>query len=102
MSVLLVPRVVLSSTVSVVNLPVFGAVLPMVGGLDKSNVPPRVIVPELVIGPPVKVKPLTVPAVAIEVTVPVVGVAHDGTPDAKVKTWPLDPAAKNVVVLAAD
>ena len=88
--------------VTVVPAIVFGAVLPMVGGLDRSNVPPRVIVPVLVIGPPVKVKPFTVPAVAIEVTVPVVGVAHDGTPDAKVNTWPLDPAAKNVVVLAAD
>jgi hypothetical protein len=65
---------------------VFAVVLPMVGGLDRSNVPPNVIVPEPVIGPPVRVKPLTVPAVATEVTVPVVGVAHDGTPLARVKT----------------
>jgi hypothetical protein len=85
-SVLLVPKVELSSTVSVVNLPVLGVVLPMVGGLDRSNVPPNVIVPEPVIGPPVRVKPLTVPAVPTEVTVPVVGVAHEGTPDARVKT----------------
>ena len=32
--------------------------------------PPKVIVPEVVIVPPVKVIPDTVPAVAIEVTVP--------------------------------
>jgi hypothetical protein len=76
----------LSSTVKVVNLPVFGVVLPIVGGADKSKVPPKVIVPEVVIGPPVKVKPLTVPAVPTDVTVPVVGVTHEGTPEAKVKT----------------
>ena len=35
-----------------------------------ANVPPRVIVPEVVMVPPVSVKPLTVPAVATEVTVP--------------------------------
>ncbi len=32
--------------------------------------PPSVIVPDEVIGPPVRVNPLTVPAVATEVTVP--------------------------------
>ena len=76
--------------------------LPIVGGADKSNVPPKVIVPVLVIGPPVSVIPFTVPAVAIEVTVPVVGVAQDGTPEANVRTCPLLPAAKNTVVLRAD
>lgn len=85
-SALLVPKVELSSTVSVVNLPVFGAVLPIVGGEDKSKVPPKVIVPELVIGPPVKVKPLTVPAVPTEVTPVAAAFAQDGTPDARVKT----------------
>ena len=37
-----------------------------------ASVPPRVIVPVVVIGPPVSVSPLTVPAVATDVTVPVV------------------------------
>ena len=35
-----------------------------------ANVPPKVIVPVVVIGPPVKVKPFTDPAVATLVTVP--------------------------------
>jgi hypothetical protein len=70
----------------VVPLTVLAVVPPIAGGADKSNVPPKVIVPEVVIGPPVKVKPLTVPAVPTDVTVPVVGVAHEGTPEAKVKT----------------
>ena len=83
---MLVPKVELSSTVRVVNLPVFGVVLPIVGGADKSKVPPKVTVPEPVIGPPVKVNPFTVPAVPTEVTVPVVGVDQDGTPEARVRT----------------
>ena len=74
--------------------------MPIVGGADKSKVPPKVTVPEPVIGPPVRVNPLTVPAVATEVTVPVVGVAYVGTPPAMVSTWPLEPAAKNTVVPA--
>ena len=41
-----------------------------VAKLTLLRVPPKVIVPELVIGPPVRVMPLTVPAVATEVTVP--------------------------------
>jgi hypothetical protein len=65
---------------------VFAAVFPIVGGEDRSNVPPKVMVPEPVIGPPVNVNPFTVPAVPTLVTVPVVGVAHDGTPEAKVNT----------------
>ena len=64
----------------------FAVVFPIVGGEDRSSVPPKVTVPEPVIGPPVKVNPFTVPAVPTLVTVPVVGVAHDGTPEAKVKT----------------
>ena len=35
-----------------------------------ARVPPNVIVPVVVIGPPVKVKPFTLPAVATLVTVP--------------------------------
>ena len=35
-----------------------------------ASVPPSVIVPVVVIGPPVSVMPLTVPEVATEVTVP--------------------------------
>jgi hypothetical protein len=84
-SALLLPSVVLSLTVSVVNRPVFGVVLPMVGGLDKSKAPPKVKLPE-VVTVPVRVNPLTVPVPLTDVTVPVVGVAQDGTPAAKVKT----------------
>jgi len=54
----------------VVNAPVLAAVEPIAGGLERSNVPPRVIVPVVVIGPPVSVIPLTVPAVATLVTEP--------------------------------
>jgi hypothetical protein len=74
--------------VTVVPLTVLAVVPPIAGGLDRSNVPPKVIVPELVIGPPVRVKPFTVPAVPTDVTVPdpADGVAHVGTPDARVKT----------------
>jgi hypothetical protein len=56
--------------VTVVNLPVLAAVPPIAGGLDRSNVPPSVTVPVVVIGPPVKVMPFIVPAVATEVTEP--------------------------------
>ena len=62
---------VLPEAFNVVNEPVFADVLPIVGGLDKSKVPPNVTVPVLVIGPPVSVIPLTVPFVATEVTTPV-------------------------------
>jgi hypothetical protein len=55
---------------NVVNAPVDAAVEPMAGGLERSNVPPRVTVPEDVIGPPVNVMPFTVPDVATDVTVP--------------------------------
>jgi hypothetical protein len=56
--------------VTVVNLPVLAVVPPIAGGLDKSNVPPRVTVPVEVIGPPVRVIPFTDPDVPTEVTVP--------------------------------
>ena len=56
----------------VVNAPVEGVVEPIAGGLERSNVPPKVTVPDPVIGPPIKVNPLTVPVVPTEVTVPVV------------------------------
>jgi len=100
-SVLLLPKVVLSFTVKVENVPVFGVVLPMAGGADKSNVPPRVRCP-LEVTVPLKLIPETVPVPPTDVTVPVVGVAQDGTPEAKVRTWPLVPAAKNIVVFKAD
>ena len=87
--------------VNVVNAPVFGVVLPIVGGLDKSNVPPSVIVPVVVIGPPVNVIPLTVPAVAIEVTVPTALLIQTGKPAANASIWPSVPLASIAVVLAA-
>jgi len=70
-SLLLLPSVVLSSTVSVVNLPVFGVVLPMVGGLDRSYVPPKVRLPEDVTVPDREI-PETVPVPLTLVTVPTV------------------------------
>ena len=65
------------------------------------KVPPSTKLP-LEVTVPVKVIPLTVPLPLTLVTVPVVGVTHDGTPEAKVRTWPFEPAAKNVVVFTAD
>ena len=53
----------------VVKAPVFAAVLPIAGGLDRSNVPPKVKLPD-VVTVPVKVKPLTVPVPLTDVTVP--------------------------------
>ncbi len=58
-------------------------------------------VPEDVMGEPLtEIKP-PVKLCATEVTVPVVGVDQDGTPDAKVKTWPFEPAASIAVAPAA-
>ena len=74
-----------------------GVAPPITGGLDKSSVPPSVIVPLVVIGPPVNVIPLTVPLVAMLVIVPVVGVDQEGRPEAKVSTCPFEPAANNEV-----
>jgi hypothetical protein len=48
-------------------------------------VPPNVKLPELVTVP-LREIPETVPVPLTDVTVPVVGVAHEGTPEAKVKT----------------
>ena len=73
-SALLLPRVVLSSTVKVVNAPVFGVVLPIVGGAERSKVPPKVRLPLLVTVPEWEM-PETVPVPVTLVTVPVVGVA---------------------------
>ena len=61
-------KVAVPVLIRVVNLPVEAVVAPIAGGLDRSNVPPRVIVPEDVIGPPVSVIPFTVPVVATLVT----------------------------------
>jgi hypothetical protein len=71
--------------VMVVPVIVLAVVPPMAGGADKSSVPPRVKLPVLVTVPD-KLMPETVPVPLTEVTVPVVGVAHDGMPLAKVKT----------------
>lgn len=79
---------------------VFGAVPPIAGGLDKSKAPPRVKLPVLVTVP-LNEMPETVPVPLTDVTVPVVGVAHDGMPAAKVKTWPFEPAASMAVVAVA-
>jgi hypothetical protein len=40
--------------------------------------------------------------IATEVTVPALGAAHDGTPDASVKTCPFVPAANIAVVALED
>ena len=55
--------------VRVVKAPVLGVVLPIVGGLDRFSVPPKVRLPE-VVTVPVRVMPLTVPVPLTEVTVP--------------------------------
>jgi len=55
--------------VRVVNVPVLAAVLPMVGGLDRSKVPPKVKLPEDVTVPD-RDMPLTVPVPLTDVTVP--------------------------------
>lgn len=83
--------------VMVVPAIVFAVVFPMVGGLDKSSVPPKVKFPELVTVPD-RLIPETVPVPPTLVTVPVVGVAHDGTPPARVNTCPFEPVARKVVV----
>lgn len=71
--------------VIVVPVIVFGVVPPMTGGADKSNDPPKVKLPVLVTVP-LREIPETVPVPLTDVTVPVVGVAQDGRPAAKVKT----------------
>ena len=73
-SALLLPKVVLSSTVKVVNAPVFGVVLPIVGGAERSKVPPKVRLP-LLVTVPEREMPETVPVPVTLVSVPVVGVA---------------------------
>ena len=86
--------------VIVVPVIVFGVVPPMIGGTDKSNVPPKVKLPLLVTVPD-KLIPDTVPVPPTEVTVPTVGVAQVGIPAAKVNTWPLPPTARKEVAPAA-
>jgi hypothetical protein len=71
--------------VIVVPVIVLAVVPPMAGGADKSSVPPKVRLPVLVTVPD-KLMPETVPVPLTDVTVPVVGVAHDGMPLAKVRT----------------
>ena len=92
----------LVEAVKVVNAPVFAVVPPIAGGADKSKVPPKVRLPE-VVTVPVKVKPLTVPVPLTEVTVPVVAFVQVGVPvPALVNTWPAVPAAVNDVAPAPD
>ena len=81
----------------VVPVIVFGVVPPITGGLDKSKVPPKVRLPVLVTVP-LNVIPETVPVPLTEVTPVAAAFAQDGTPDARVKTCPFVPAARNVVV----
>jgi hypothetical protein len=69
----------------------------MVGGLDKSSVPPKVKFPVLVTVP-LREIPETVPVPLTDVTPPGVGVVHDGMPAARVKTCPFAPAANIPVV----
>ena len=59
-----------------------------------------VIEPLEVIGPPENVSPVVPPETLTDVTVPGLAFAHVGTPPAKVKTCPLVPTDKNVVVFA--
>ena len=66
-------------------LTVLAVVPPIAGGADKSNAPPKVKLP-VVVTVPDKLIPETVPVPPTDVTVPVVGVAQDGTPLANVKT----------------
>lgn len=87
--------------VTVVPVIVFGVVPPIMGGTDKSNVPPKVKLPVLVTVPD-KLMPDTVPVPLTDVTVPTVGVAQVGMPLAKVSTWPFAPTASMAVVPAAD
>jgi hypothetical protein len=63
--------------VTVVNLPVDAVVPPMAGGEDKSSVPPKVRLPEVVTVPD-KEMPLTVPVPDTLVTVPLAGVTQVG------------------------
>ena len=60
--------------VKLVKVPAAAAVLPMVGGLDRSKVPPKVRLP-LLVTVPEREMPETVPVPLTLVTVPVVGVA---------------------------
>jgi hypothetical protein len=78
--VLPLAKVAVPVLVKVVNFPVDGEVAPIAGGLDRSNVPPRVRFPLLVTVPDNDI-PLTVPVPLTEVTVPVVGVDQLGVPE---------------------
>jgi hypothetical protein len=67
--VLPLAKVAVPVLVKVVNFPVDGEVAPIAGGLDRSNVPPKVRFPLLVTVPDNDI-PLTVPVPPTEVTVP--------------------------------
>lgn len=67
-----------------------------------ASVPPIVKVPEVVIGPPVNVRPVTPPEPETLVTVPTDSVAHVGTPPETVRTWPAVPMARFASVFMAE
>lgn len=60
--------------------PAIGVAVELVPPLAVANVPPNVIVPDDVMGPPDVVNPVVPPDTSTLVTVPVVGVAHPGEP----------------------
>ena len=75
----------LEVAVTVVPRTVLAVVPPIAGGLERSKVPPKVRLP-LDVTVPERLIPETVPDPLTDVTVPVVGVAQDGTPEANVRT----------------
>ena len=77
------------------GVPVAPVLLPkrlLAGALDRAKLKAGVV---LGVATEVVNKGLRVPAL-MEVTVPFVEVAHDGTPPARVRTWPLPPAVRLV------
>ena len=63
------------------NIPPWVPVANPVPPLLVANVPPKTNVPEVVIGPPVKVNPVELPLASTLVTVPEVVVAQDKAPE---------------------
>ena len=76
----------------------------MVPPLVRPKVPPIVIVPELVIGPPVKVKPVESPETSTLVTVPEVGDIHLRPlvcVESALNTWPFVPTPSLILFVAS-
>ena len=76
------------------NTPPWVPVANPVPPLLVANVPPKTNVPEDVIGPPVKVKPVELPLAATLVTVPEVVVAQDKAPEPLLVKTPAELAGK--------